>query len=997
MPGEFRVVQTFFFYFVLIGIYATIGANAGDILFLARLDNDRVESLLPWIYMGIAASAVLITLVYDSIKDRFSRTGLMVGLHLIMAAVAVGGRLLVPLNSEAVYIGICVTIEAFSLLAFTIFFSLAGDYFTSRAARRLYGYITGGVALGFFIGGSLTEPLAGFIGTENLLLVCAVLLASFAMMVIYISRVFMPLADVEQQDEDGNVHGSAPIAQLFKDSYLIVIFAVVITAGIAEILIDYNFKVFAASVYNEEQLAEFFGYFWSRLGLVSLFVQFLLVGWLLRNRGVISSLLILPFLLIITCYSMAISPSLALATISAFIYFTLFEALNTPAQELLFLPLDTRMRHRAQEFSGGVLASFGLGLGGLLLMALDHYHLSVSHVALAAGITVTLQFVLTFCLGPRYRHLLEKSLQRLALKPADLEAFLHRIEDTSVLVDILRSKSDSTVLVALDLVAMKPHDKYLPIISELAESASEKVAARAVSLLGDRQSAIIEKALIDTRPDVRKAALRSWCRLKRESSVRQAEEALADPFLFDTALFCIVSYCGFPGALIAYPRIDSMLNGDSDDERFRVARLLSEIEVPGTGTVLKRLLNDTCHRVRIEALKAVPKSPDSVLIPELIENLSDFDARSLAIKAVDAISACTDGAAIIDATSQEQPYSIKAVMLRSLEYSQADLREHIWKSFIESDDIRMKIVAANIFKRLRLKKGRADFVPEGFDAVIDDIVGKAGLVSRAATEGGSCSVLLHDHARLMVELLISVLCVKYDAVQLQRVESYLFGSNETLRANAGELLELILPKQTARQIIELALAEYCCNGEGLSENTEKSLATIDSWCASIAQYSSILRENGGIMQDNDVYRLMSNISILKQVDIFRDIPADYLMTVAAIVVEHTLYAGEVLFSQGDAGDALYVVCEGEISIQSGDVEKARLGPNTHIGEMALLDDQPRSATARALTDVRLIRIAGNDFRNLLGSHPRITMALLSALARRLRETLKPYQAERHAE
>lgn len=145
-PGEFRVVQTFFFYFVLIGIYATIGANAGDILFLARLDNDRVESLLPWIYMGIAASAVLITLVYDSIKDRFSRTGLMVGLQLIMAAAAVGGRLLVPLDSEAVYIGICVTIEAFSLLAFTIFFSLAGDYFTSRSARRLYGYITGGVA-----------------------------------------------------------------------------------------------------------------------------------------------------------------------------------------------------------------------------------------------------------------------------------------------------------------------------------------------------------------------------------------------------------------------------------------------------------------------------------------------------------------------------------------------------------------------------------------------------------------------------------------------------------------------------------------------------------------------------------------------------------------------------------------------------------------------------------------------------------------------------------
>jgi ATP/ADP translocase len=994
--GEFRIVQAFFFYFVLIGIYATIGANAGDILFLARLDSARVESLLPWIYMGIAASAILITMVYESIKDRFSRTGLMVGLQLVMAAALAGGRFLVPLNSEGIYIGVCIAIEAFSLLAFTMFFSLAGDYFTSRDARRVYGYITGGVALGFFIGGSLTEPLASFIGTENLLLVCAALLTSFAMMVMYISRSFTLLADAEQQDAGESFQGGAPFSQMFKNPYLLVIFSVVMLAGIAEILIDYNFKVLAASVYDEEQLAAFFGSFWSRLGLVSLFVQFLLVGWLLRNRGVISSLLILPFLLIITCYSMTVVPSLALATISAFIFFTLFEALNTPAQELLFLPLDTRMRHRAQEFCGGGLASFGLGLGGLALLILNHYHLSVSHVALAAGVTVTLQFLLTFFLGPRYRQLLENSLQRLSLKPADLEAFLLRIEDTSVFADILRSKTDSTVLTALDLVAMKPHNKYLPIISALAGSASEKVAARAVAILEDGQTDVIEKALADTRPAVRQAALRAWCRLKRENAFAQAVAALAEPLLFDTALFCLVSYCGFPGALIAYPQIDAMLKSDSDDERFRVARLLPEIEVPGTGTVLKRLLNDSCHRVRIEALKAAAKSSDPLLIYELIENLSDFDARPLAIKAVDALSVHTDGEAIIATLSQDYPYSVRAVLLRSLEYSRADLRGHIWNSFISSDDIRMKIVAANIFKRLRLKGGRPDFVPDGFDEEIDNIVSGAKLVYDAAMEGGSCSVILHDHARLMVEMLISLLCVKYDAVQLQRVESYLFGSNETLRANAGELLELILPKQTARQIVELALVEFSCKGEELSDSTLKSLAAIDSWCASIAKYSFCLGENGGIMQDSEVYRLMSNISILKQVDIFRDIPADYLMTVAAIAVEHTLYSGELLFSQGDAGDALYVICEGEISIRSGEVEKAKLGSNTYIGEMALLDDQPRSASAIALTETRLIRIAGNDFRNLLGSHPRITMTLLSALARRLRETMNAQQAERHA-
>ena len=66
-------------------------------------------------------------------------------------------------------------------------------------------------------------------------------------------------------------------------------------------------------------------------------------------------------------------------------------------------------------------------------------------------------------------------------------------------------------------------------------------------------------------------------------------------------------------------------------------------------------------------------------------------------------------------------------------------------------------------------------------------------------------------------------------------------------------------------------------------------------------------------------------------------------------------------------------------------EKARLSVGECIGEVALLDGQPRSVSVQAATDVRLLRIEAEDFRGLLAAQPRIALALLGTLVGRLRE------------
>ncbi len=134
-------------------------------------------------------------------------------------------------------------------------------------------------------------------------------------------------------------------------------------------------------------------------------------------------------------------------------------------------------------------------------------------------------------------------------------------------------------------------------------------------------------------------------------------------------------------------------------------------------------------------------------------------------------------------------------------------------------------------------------------------------------------------------------------------------------------------------------------------------------------------------------RLLSGVWFLKQVDLFRDVPADYLVAVAEIAEERTCCAGELLFREGEPGDCLFVIAEGEIRVTAHGTDVARLRAGDVVGEMAVLDAWPRSAAAVVAKDGRVLRIASQEFRLLLLHHPEIAMALLRTLSRRLRTTV----------
>jgi len=95
-------------------------------------------------------------------------------------------------------------------------------------------------------------------------------------------------------------------------------------------------------------------------------------------------------------------------------------------------------------------------------------------------------------------------------------------------------------------------------------------------------------------------------------------------------------------------------------------------------------------------------------------------------------------------------------------------------------------------------------------------------------------------------------------------------------------------------------------------------------------------------------------------------------------------AGDTVFKEGESGDQMYVVLEGEVDIIVHDKVVETVGVDNFLGEMALIDERPRSATAVARTDCKLASINQNRFKFLVQQTPHFALHLMQGMAQRLR-------------
>jgi CRP-like cAMP-binding protein len=139
----------------------------------------------------------------------------------------------------------------------------------------------------------------------------------------------------------------------------------------------------------------------------------------------------------------------------------------------------------------------------------------------------------------------------------------------------------------------------------------------------------------------------------------------------------------------------------------------------------------------------------------------------------------------------------------------------------------------------------------------------------------------------------------------------------------------------------------------------------------------------------------STLEVLAHIDIFEGLPRSHLQRVVAIGVEEDHKPGGKVFEEGDKGDKFYLILDGAIRISRfvpgmGEEALAVLRPGAYFGEMSLIDDEPRSATALAHERCRLFVVKRRDLEDLLFVDRDLAYELLwnwvRTLSRRLRAT-----------
>jgi hypothetical protein len=143
-------------------------------------------------------------------------------------------------------------------------------------------------------------------------------------------------------------------------------------------------------------------------------------------------------------------------------------------------------------------------------------------------------------------------------------------------------------------------------------------------------------------------------------------------------------------------------------------------------------------------------------------------------------------------------------------------------------------------------------------------------------------------------------------------------------------------------------------------------------------------ENGAHDRGQTMLLTIEKVIILKTVDIFANTPDEILVEIAGLLKESTAPAGATIFTQGEPGDSMYIIVEGQVEALDGDQVFTQMGERQVFGEMALLDGEPRTATIRTKQATRLLRLDQEPFYELMDERIEIARGIIQVLLQRLR-------------
>ena len=131
--------------------------------------------------------------------------------------------------------------------------------------------------------------------------------------------------------------------------------------------------------------------------------------------------------------------------------------------------------------------------------------------------------------------------------------------------------------------------------------------------------------------------------------------------------------------------------------------------------------------------------------------------------------------------------------------------------------------------------------------------------------------------------------------------------------------------------------------------------------------------------------IAEKVLFLKSVALFSDLPGRELASVADVARERDFAAGEVMIEEGMPGGSLFLIVEGEAIVTRAGEELARRSSGDCIGEISVLDSEPRTATVTACVDMVVLEVMREDLDSLRAERPEVARGIIRTLVKKLAE------------
>ncbi len=1032
------MVLTFFafsFFTVAMGLVAK---TARDAYFLSRFE----KSILPLMFLVIAVVMAPILTYYTKVSKKLAPRVLF----MITCGIFAGSFVLLqPMMTGFVVPITYIWVEVAVGIMLIQFWTYAGDSFEPQQAKRLFGIIAGGGSFAVMLIGMNLKPFVGAFGTDELLFLAAGFLGlafTFGNMAMgYFKKAPEKKGPPKPAKKSDKKNGK-------MDPFLVGIATIVALSAVVTILVDYQFKMIAATSFpDESDLVSFFGTFYSIAGAASIIMQFFITGPVLSRFGILLGLLILPFFLIAGSATLLIVPALMSASFAKFADQTFKFTINSSSLELLWLPVPADVRKTIKPQVSGTVKSVAEGIGGLatflLVKVIALHYLSIVALAAIGGWLVT-----TFRVKSGYVKQLQTAISK---RQIDFEELNIDVQDAAMVKTIeetLSSDDEIKQLFALEIIEGLPLSSWRKTINQLFQSGSPDVRNRILTMAWDEEDIISNDDIVmamNKHDDVSPEAIMVAGRRQIKDVTDDLSNLLSNenPNISAASAAAILHINHGPTDQAA-DHLRSMLDSDDEVTQATALKRLVHNEQFLPQDALNSFLKNEGDIISNAALTIAGKRKDDSLIPAVVTNLAlpktSLQARQTLGQFSDEL-VLNEFESLLDGKDTLRKLRLGIIRAlreypieRSIDLLLTQLDQH-------DQDIYNEVVDALLaIARLHpIEESKKDQIADEIRTMAHKVYALNESIRLLPED--EHRFLMHDHLNNEIQNTLPTL-LKLGVLDVPDtpIETYIHTVKSGDPAKLPFLLEFfenifskeerdiinpLIEQITLEERREVGLTHFDALPNDLNQELVHAIYSPDKWHSVIAldyllqsgkmdviqslDWEKVpaskanqelltrrIQKNGTNLdfipserfklngQELSMYSTLEKTIILKSVDLFKSIPAENLSRVAQITEEVSFDANAPIFAEGDYGDSLFIVVDGNVKIHKGAQELAMLGKGTCLGEMALLDDEPRSADATVTEDSTLFKIEQEGFYEVMGSQSDIMEGIIKLLTGRLR-------------